>query len=148
MVEVDHCADSLGDVDRRRRLHELGDGGLDAALGRSVERARADVDLKAFYTRTAETYFRTIRDALRELPGVVRYLSEQIAHDKLHFDVRSPELRDIRDRLAAEQKQRARLAIGATLFVSGTLVLTLASVTWPGWLLLVAGAGTLLAGRS
>ena len=89
-----------------------------------------------------------IRDALRELPGVVRYLSEQIAHDKLHFDVRSPELRDIRDRLAAEQKQRARLAIGATLFVSGTLVLTLASVTWPGWLLLVAGAGTLLAGRS
>ena len=89
-----------------------------------------------------------IRDALRQLPGVVRYLSEQIAHDKLHFDVRSPELRDIRDRLAAEQKQRARLAIGATLFVSGTLVLTLASVTWPGWLLLVAGAGTLLAGRS
>jgi ubiquinone biosynthesis protein len=89
-----------------------------------------------------------IRDALRELPGVVRYLSEQIAHDKLHFDVRSPELRDIRDRLAAEQKQRAHLAIGASLFVSGTLVLTLASVTWPGWLLLVAGAGTLLAGRS
>ena len=89
-----------------------------------------------------------IRDALRELPGVVRYRSEQIAHDKLHFDVRSPELRDIRDRLAAEQKKRARLAIGATLFVSGTLVLTLASVTWPGWLLLVAGAGTLLAGRS
>jgi ubiquinone biosynthesis protein len=89
-----------------------------------------------------------IRDALRQLPGVVRYLSEQIAHDKLHFDVRSPELRDIRDRLAAEQKQRAHLAIGASLFVSGTLVLTLASVTWPGWLLLVAGAGTLLAGRS
>ena len=88
-----------------------------------------------------------IRDALRQLPGVVRYLSEQIAHDKLHFDVRSPELRDIRDRLAAEQKQRAHLAIGASLFVSGTLVLTLASVTWPGWLLLVAGAGTLLAGR-
>jgi ubiquinone biosynthesis protein len=89
-----------------------------------------------------------IRDALRQLPGVVRYLSEQIAHDKLHFDVRSPELRDIRDRLAAEQKQRAHLAIGASLFVSGTLVVTLASVTWPGWLLLVAGAGTLLAGRS
>jgi ubiquinone biosynthesis protein len=88
-----------------------------------------------------------IRDALRELPGVVHHLSEQISKDRLHFDVRSPELREIRDRLDAEQAQKTLLAAGATSFISGTLVITLAATTWPGWLLLAAGAGLLVASR-
>ena len=88
-----------------------------------------------------------IRDALRELPGVVRHLSEQISKDRLHFDVRSPELRDIRDRLDAAQSQKTLLAAGATSFISGTLVVTLAATTWPGWLLLAVGTGLLVASR-
>ncbi|MDH4072112.1 MAG: ubiquinone biosynthesis regulatory protein kinase UbiB [Gammaproteobacteria bacterium] len=88
-----------------------------------------------------------IRDALRELPGVIHYLTQQIADGKPHIDVRSPELREIRDRLAAEQRQRVLLTAGATAFVSGTLVLTLASVTWPGWALLAGGAASIFAAR-
>jgi ubiquinone biosynthesis protein len=88
-----------------------------------------------------------IRDALRKLPGVVTYLSEQIAHDRLHFDVRSPELRGIRDQLLLEQRQRYLLAIGATTFIAGTLVLTLATTTWPGWVLLGIGVVSAVAAR-
>ncbi len=88
-----------------------------------------------------------IRDALRDLPGVVRYLSEQIANDKLHFDVRAPELDDIRKQLKAQQRQRYFLATGATAFVSGVLVLTLGSLAWPGWVLIAAGAAAAVAGR-
>jgi len=88
-----------------------------------------------------------IRDALRELPGVVRYLSAQISEDRLHFDIRSPELREIRDQIHEQQRQRALLAAGATLFISGTLVITLAATTWPGWILLALGGGSLLGSR-
>ena len=88
-----------------------------------------------------------IRDALRELPGVVKYLSEQISNDQLHFDVRAPELRDIREQLKSQQKQRYLLALGATAVISGTLVVTLATVTWPGWALIGSGIFAAFAGR-
>ena len=51
-----------------------------------------------------------IRDALRELPGVIKYLSEQISNDQLHFDVRTPELKDIRG--AAQGATEAALPVG------------------------------------
>jgi len=65
-----------------------------------------------------------IRDALRELPGVVRYLSAQISHDKLQFNMQSPELTEIRDQLRKQQRQRYWLAVGATAIITGTLILT------------------------
>ena len=89
-----------------------------------------------------------IRDALRELPGLIRYLSEQAARDDLRLDIRSPELDDIRRQLEAQRRQRFLLVCGATLFLSGILVLTLAATTWPGWGLLLAGAATAFSGRN
>jgi len=88
-----------------------------------------------------------IRDALRELPGVVKYLSEQISNDQLHLDVRTPELKDINEQLKNQQKQRYLLAIGATAVVSGTLVLTLATTAWLGWTLIGVGIFAAFAGR-
>jgi len=88
-----------------------------------------------------------IRDALRELPGIVNYLTEQIANDNLHLDIRAPELDDIRQQLNAQQKQRFALAMAATAFISGILVLTLTTSSWPGWLLLGIGIATGIAAR-
>jgi len=89
-----------------------------------------------------------IRDALQDLPGVVRYLSEQVAHGGLRINMGSAELRGLRQQLDKQQRQRFALAVGGTAFLSGVLVLTLGSAAWPGWLLLAVGTIALLAGRS
>lgn len=88
-----------------------------------------------------------IREAVRELPGVVRYLSEQINNETLKFDLKAPELEQIRDQLKAQHKQRFTLTIGASALVCGTLVLTLGSNAILGWALIAAGAVISLAGR-
>lgn len=88
-----------------------------------------------------------IREALRELPGVIRYLSREIAKGDLEVRMRAPELGEIRDQLRAERGQMYRLVSGATAVISGTLVLVLGSVAWLGWILVAAGAGLMLAGR-
>jgi len=88
-----------------------------------------------------------IREAARELPGVVRYLSEQISNDTLKFDLRAPELEQIREQLKAQHKQRFTLTVGASALVCGTLVLTLGSSVILGWTLIAAGALISLAGR-
>jgi len=88
-----------------------------------------------------------IRDSFRQLPGIVRYLSEQIENDSLKIGIRSPELAEIRERLAAGQRQRFLLATAATAVISGTLIVILAATTWPGWTLVVAGAALAFAGR-
>jgi ubiquinone biosynthesis protein len=88
-----------------------------------------------------------IRDALHELPGVIRYFAEQIANDDLRLNLHSPEIADLRRDLAAQQKQRYLFMIGATAIVSGTLVLTLGAVAWAGWALVVTGVGAIAASR-
>jgi len=88
-----------------------------------------------------------IREAARELPGVVRYLSEQISNDALKFDLNSPELEEIRDQLKAQHKQRFTLTVGASALVCGTLVLSLGSNAILGWTLVAVGALISLAGR-
>ncbi len=80
-----------------------------------------------------------IREALRELPGVVKYLSEQIAEDNLQLNLHAPELDEIRDQLKANQKQNFALATAAGAAISGVLVLTLTGATWVGWGLVAAG---------
>jgi ubiquinone biosynthesis protein len=89
-----------------------------------------------------------IRDALRELPGVIRYLSEQISNDRLHLDIRGSALAEIRDQLAGRRRQNYLLAVGGTAFISGILVLLLAPVTWPGWILTGSGLLAAVLGRS
>ena len=88
-----------------------------------------------------------IRDALRELPGVIRYLAERISHDDLTFDVRAPEIERLRREIAGQQRQRYYVAAGATTIIAGTLVLTLGAIPWAGWLLVAAGGALGIAGR-
>jgi ubiquinone biosynthesis protein len=88
-----------------------------------------------------------IRESLRELPGIIRYLSNQVANERRLFEVGSEELSGIRDQLRAQQKQRFLLAAGGTAVISGTLVVTLAATAWPGWLLITIGVLTAVSGR-
>ena len=88
-----------------------------------------------------------IRETLRELPGVIRLLTEQAAKGRSSFNVRSVELDEINRRLAQQQQQRFWLAIGFTAFVSGVLVLCLEAAPWAGWSLLAIGIVALWAGK-
>ncbi len=88
-----------------------------------------------------------IRDSIRKLPGIVHYLSEQIEHDRLNLDVRTPELAEIHRQLKLQQRQRFTLAASATAILSGTLIVTLAATTWPGWLLITGGILATFTGR-
>lgn len=88
-----------------------------------------------------------IRDSLRRLPGIIRYLSKQTEKDGLTLDIRSPELAGIREELRRQQRQRFLLATGATAIISGTLIVTLAMTTWPGWALIAGGILAAITGR-
>ncbi len=88
-----------------------------------------------------------LRDAMRELPGVIKYLSEQITQGDLQLNLRSPDLRQIREQLRDQQKQRYLLALGATAALSGTLVLTLGSAAVLGWALIAVGVAAAIGGR-
>jgi ubiquinone biosynthesis protein len=88
-----------------------------------------------------------LRDAMREMPGVIKYLSEQISQGELQFSLRSTELKQIREQLGSQQKQRYLLATGATAVLSGTLVLTLGSAAVLGWALIATGVAAAFAGR-
>ena len=88
-----------------------------------------------------------IRETLRELPGVIRLLTEQASKGHVSFNVRSVELDEINLRLARQQRQRFWLAIGFTAFVSGVLVLCLEAAPWAGWGLLAIGIAALWAGK-
>jgi len=88
-----------------------------------------------------------IRDALRELPGVIKYMADQIAQDNLHIEVRAPELAAIREQLQKQQRQRYLLAGSGTAIIAGTLVLTLEAAAWLGWTLVAAGALAAFVGR-
>jgi ubiquinone biosynthesis protein len=88
-----------------------------------------------------------LREALRELPGVIRQLSEQAADGSLQMRMDSPELKRIREQLDRQQKQRFSLSVGITAAMSGTLVLTLASPPWLGWSLVAAGVVAIISAR-
>ena len=88
-----------------------------------------------------------IRDALRELPGVIRYLAERVSHDDLSLELRAPEIERLRKEIARQQRQRYLVTAGATGIIAGTLVLTLGTLSWVGWLSIATGAGLVIAGR-
>jgi len=88
-----------------------------------------------------------LRDALRELPGVLHGLSEQAKQGNLRAGTKAPELKVIGRQLQRQQEQRFRLSIGGTAIISGTLVLTLGAIPWLGWTLLAAGLIAIFAGR-
>ena len=88
-----------------------------------------------------------LREAFRELPAVIHSLSEQAKQGKLRVKMDAPELKAIREQLANQQQQRFRIGLGGTAVISGTLVLTLGSMVWLGWVLLAAGFVAIFAGR-
>ncbi len=81
-----------------------------------------------------------LRDALRELPTILRQLGEQAADGKIRFDMQSPELGRIQQQLSEQRRQRYWLTAAATGLIAGTLVLTLGSLPLLGWSLLGVGA--------
>jgi ubiquinone biosynthesis protein len=88
-----------------------------------------------------------IKEAIRELPGVVHHLSEQISQGDLQFRLQAPELQEIRDQLRKQQRQRYWLAVGATSIVAGTLILTWGFLPALAWTLIAAGVLATFAGR-
>jgi ubiquinone biosynthesis protein len=80
-----------------------------------------------------------LREALRELPGVIRQLSEQAGDGSLRMRMDSPDLKHIREQLNTQESQHFWLGVGATSFLSGTLVLALTSPAWAGWTLVAGG---------
>ncbi len=81
-----------------------------------------------------------LRDAMRELPAILRQLGEQATDGKIRFDMQSPELGKIQKQLSEQQRQRYWLTAAATGVIAGTLVLTLGSIPVLGWSLLAGGA--------
>ena len=88
-----------------------------------------------------------LRDALRELPAILNHLGEQVAEGRIRFNLQSPELREIRQQLDAQRRQRYWLTASATCIVSGSLMMAVGSFGWPGWVLLGAGALAAIAAR-
>ena len=88
-----------------------------------------------------------LRDAMRELPVIIRRLGEQAEAGSFNFNMQSRELSQIRDQLSAQHRQRYWLTAATVSILAGTLVLTLAALPILGWSLLAAGAGSLWVGR-
>ena len=79
-----------------------------------------------------------LREALRELPGVVKYLADQAAAGSLSMTMRSDDLARIERQLVKQGKQRFALLIGGTAALCGTVLLALATLPWLGGALLAA----------
>jgi len=88
-----------------------------------------------------------LREALRELPVVIKHLADQAAEGNLHAKTQVPELKELREQIRRQQRQHFLLATGATSAISGTLLLTLETMPWLGWVLFVAGIVSLIGGR-
>jgi ubiquinone biosynthesis protein len=88
-----------------------------------------------------------LRDALRELPAILNHIGEQVAEGRIRFNLQSPELREIRQQLDEQRRQRYWLTAAATCVICGAFVMTLGSITWPGWVLFGAGAIAAYAAR-
>jgi ubiquinone biosynthesis protein len=88
-----------------------------------------------------------LRHALRELPAVIRELSDRAKAGDLALELRSAEIERIRRQLEGQRRQRYWLAVAMTSLLAGTLVLTLYGNPVIGGGLLIAGALAVYAGR-
>ena len=88
-----------------------------------------------------------LRDAMRELPAILRQLGEQASQGDIRLHLQSPELGAIQTQLGEQRRQRYWLAVAATAAIAGTLVLTLGTLPWLGGSLLAAAALAAIAAR-
>ena len=77
-----------------------------------------------------------LRDAMRELPAILRQLGEQASQGDIRLNLQSSELGAIQTQLGEQRRQRYWLAVAATAAIAGTLVLTLGTLPWLGGSLL------------
>ena len=89
-----------------------------------------------------------LREALRELPVVIKHLADQAEKGNPHAKTQVAELKELREQIRRQQRQHFLLATGATSTISGTLLLTLETMPWLGWVLFIAGIVSLISGRS
>jgi len=87
------------------------------------------------------------RDALRELPAILNHVGEQVAEGRIRFNLQSPELKEIRQQLDEQRRQRYWLTAAATSVVTGSLLMVLGPAAWAGWTLLGIGALAAYAAR-
>jgi ubiquinone biosynthesis protein len=80
-----------------------------------------------------------LRDAIRELPGVIRHLSEQASRGKLQMNVESADLGALRRAFLEQQRHRFYLGAGGTASICGVLLIALESASAFGWVLVAAG---------
>lgn len=88
-----------------------------------------------------------LRDALRDLPTIIHQLGEQAAEGRFKYDMQSTELKEIREQLIVQQRQRYWLTTAATAVIAGALVLTLGATPVIAWALLAVGAVAAFAAR-
>ncbi len=88
-----------------------------------------------------------LREAMRELPGVVKHLADRAADGSFSMTVQSAELKRIEQQLAAQQRQRFVLIAGGTAAVCGSMLLALETSIWLGGSLLAAAALAFFIGR-
>ncbi|WP_405235571.1 ubiquinone biosynthesis regulatory protein kinase UbiB [Lentisalinibacter orientalis] len=88
-----------------------------------------------------------LRETLRELPHWLRTIAEQSAAGDLRVRFDAPELRELRDSMARQQRQRFALAVAAAAFIGGIVLLTTGHPPWLGWGAMGAAALAALAGR-
>lgn len=88
-----------------------------------------------------------MRDALKELPTILRYLGEQAAEGHVNLNLKSSELTEIKNLLAEQQRQRRWLTAAAAAVFSGSLILTFGAIPELAWGLFAAGALAVFAAR-
>ncbi|MCL4166760.1 UNVERIFIED_CONTAM: hypothetical protein GTU68_010721 [Idotea baltica] len=88
-----------------------------------------------------------LRDALRDLPSIVKHLGEQAADGQFKFELQSAELEKMRMQLAEQRRQRFWLTGAATATFAASLALTIGSLPLLGWSLLAAGLVAAYLGR-
>ena len=87
-----------------------------------------------------------LRDALRDLPAILKHLGEQAADGQYRVELQSAELTKMQAQMEQQRAQRFWLTAAATAILSGTLILALASIPVLGWSLL--GGGLIAAYRA
>lgn len=87
-----------------------------------------------------------LRDALRDLPAILKHLGEQAADGQYRVELQSAELTKMQAQMDQQRAQRFWLTAAATAILSGTLILALASIPVLGWSLL--GGGLIAAYRA
>ncbi|NNF40584.1 MAG: ubiquinone biosynthesis regulatory protein kinase UbiB [Woeseiaceae bacterium] len=88
-----------------------------------------------------------LRDAVRELPAILRQLGEQAAEGRNAADLPSSELQTIQRALGRQRRQHFWLALAVTGALTATLLLLLSPLAWIGWPLLAVSAVAAIAAR-